>query len=94
MAWEEIGTERHPVMVTPALHTPRGDFGPIQVPEGQYFMMGDNRDESRDSRVIGFVPRDLILGRAVGVAFSLDRHGLPLPLREVLRAVGVTGAVD
>ncbi|MGD2115304.1 MAG: signal peptidase I [Acidobacteriota bacterium] len=74
MAWEGIGEERHPVMVTPALHTRRGDFGPVVVPESQYFMMGDNRDESRDSRAIGYVPRELILGRAVGVAFSLDRE--------------------
>lgn len=72
LEWERIDGNRHPVMVTPALHTPWGDFGPITVPEGQYFMMGDNRDESRDSRVIGYVPRDLILGRAVGVAFSVD----------------------
>jgi signal peptidase I len=65
-------------MVTPELHTPWGDFGPITVPDGQYWMMGDNRDESRDSRVIGPVPRELILGRAVGVAFSIDKdQGFP-----------------
>lgn len=78
LAWEGIGDERHPVMVTPELHTPWGDFGPIEVPAGQYWMMGDNRDESRDSRVIGPVPRELILGRAVGVAFSIDHErGFP-----------------
>lgn len=78
LAWEGIGGERHPVMVTPGLHTPRGDFGPTTVPEGQYWMMGDNRDQSRDSRDIGPVPRALILGRAVGVAFSIDKdRGFP-----------------
>jgi signal peptidase I len=78
LRWEGIGGERHPVMVTPELHTPWGDFGPITVPDGQYWMMGDNRDESRDSRVIGPVPRELILGRAVGVAFSIDKdQGFP-----------------
>lgn len=75
VAWEGIGDERHPVMVTPALHSRRGDFGPVTVPEGRFFLMGDNRDQSRDSREIGFVPRELILGRAVGVAFSLDWDG-------------------
>jgi signal peptidase I len=72
LAWEEIGDERHPVMVTPELHSTWNDFGPIRVPEGQYYLMGDNRDESRDSRYIGTVPRELILGRALGVAFSQD----------------------
>lgn len=78
LAWEGIGGERHPVMVTPERHTPWNDFGPIEVPAEQYWMMGDNRDESRDSRMIGPVPRELILGRAVGVAFSIDHdRGFP-----------------
>ncbi len=81
LAWEELGGERHPVMVTPALHSPLEDFGPIAVPKGEYFMMGDNRDESRDSRVIGFVPRELILGQALGVAFSVDHHQAGLHFR-------------
>jgi len=48
------------------------NFGPVQVPEGMYLVLGDNRDNSRDSRFIGFVSRELILGRAESVAFSLD----------------------
>ncbi len=58
---------------------PRRDFGPVTVPEGQYLMLGDNRDHSGDSRWFGFVPRRNICGRAYGVAFSLDhqRHYLP-----------------
>jgi signal peptidase I len=48
------------------------DFGPITVPAGCYFMMGDNRDNSFDSRFFGAVKRDRILGRATAVIASLD----------------------
>lgn len=48
------------------------NFGPVVVPPDSYLVLGDNRDNSRDSRFIGFVGRQLILGRAESVAFSLD----------------------
>jgi signal peptidase I len=50
------------------------DYGPVEIPEGQYFMMGDNRPNSADSRVsIGTVPRDDIVGRAFVVIWPLPR---------------------
>jgi signal peptidase I len=55
------------------------DFGPVTVPVGQYFVMGDNRDDSKDSRYIGFIPRGAIAGRVFAVGYSLDpvHHYLP-----------------
>jgi signal peptidase I len=54
------------------------NFGPVKVPAGHYFAMGDNRDNSKDSRVWGFVPYELIKGRALIVWWSRDpaRGGL------------------
>lgn len=46
---------------------------PMQVPPNQFFVMGDSRDNSEDSRYWGFVPRELIIGRAMFVYWSCDR---------------------
>jgi signal peptidase I len=49
----------------------RRAYGPVTVPADHYFMMGDNRDNSRDSRFYGFMPRSYVRGRALFVHFSL-----------------------
>jgi len=49
----------------------------LTVPEGKYFVMGDNRNNSEDSRYWGFVPRDLVIGRAMFVYWSYDESAPP-----------------
>ena len=68
----------HAMMLLPARNAPR-NFGPVTVPQGQYLMLGDNRDDSADSRYIGFVPRRLLLGRATRVVVSLNPEDYLLP---------------
>ena len=55
---------------------PERDFlPPVKVPAGHYFLMGDNRDNSADSRELGFVPRSRIRGRALFVYWSVAAEG-------------------
>jgi len=65
------GSERQ-VQFLPQVNTPLRNFGPVTVPAGEYLMLGDNRDNSGDSRVFGFVPRHLLVGRAERVLVSAD----------------------
>jgi signal peptidase I len=50
----------------------RERYGPVTVPPSQYFMMGDNRDNSQDSRYWGFLPRENIKGRALLIYWSYE----------------------
>jgi len=61
---------------------PLESFQTITVPEGYYLVMGDNRDNSADSRVIGLVPRHEIIGRSSMVAFSLNYDNYLIPRSE------------
>jgi signal peptidase I len=65
----------------------RENYGPVTVPPDQYFVMGDNRDNSADSRYWGFLPRDYVKGKALMVYWSYESD------REDYQDEGVTSTV-
>ena len=77
-AAEQLPGQTHTVAAYPAVNALR-NFGPVRVPEGHYFMMGDNRDDSFDSRYYGPVERKRILGHATAVVLSFDKKSYWLP---------------
>ena len=78
---EHLPGKNHIVRVDPHAQT-YANFGPVTVPAGQYLMLGDNRDNSAESRVIGFVPRSEFVGRSRSVVMSLDYEDYFLPRAE------------
>lgn len=77
-AAEQLPHAAHAVMAINHVAAMRS-FGPVQVGAGHYFMMGDNRDNSYDSRYFGTVARDQIVGRTRSVVLSLDKDNYWLP---------------
>lgn len=73
---------RDPDTYEPDLH----DWGPIVVPPDSFFVMGDNRDSSYDSRYWGFLPRENVRGRPIVIYFSYDPSSYkPLPFFSAIR---------
>ena len=77
-ATEELPASPHAVMAINGISAMR-TFAPVQVPAGRYFMMGDNRDNSFDSRYFGTVARGQIVGRATSVVLSINKENHWLP---------------
>lgn len=65
--------EALPEGTSPQTYSPsRDSWGPLVVPAGHYLLLGDNRDQSLDSRYMGFIPREVIRGKALFIYYSID----------------------
>ena len=77
--YDESMDERHHITQRFPARPLMPNFGPVTVPVDSFLMLGDSRDNSMDSRFIGFVPRALLIGRAERILVSADMLGNWMP---------------
>lgn len=76
---ETLGSVGHSIMISRYFRSAASNFNTQVVPENQYLVLGDNRDNSKDSRFIGFIDRERIRGKATRVIISLNSDNYWLP---------------